>query len=757
MLLATAVGSHALSIGRVRGAAWIGQTLDVTVPVRLEAGEDATALCFDADVFHSDTRVEPRNVRVLTESAPVAGSDAREVTVRVRSSVIVDELVVTIYLKVGCDQKVTRRLVLLADVPTETSSAIAVAPLPVIPLPPSGVPASSASGRNAPARGAAPSGGESAAAAGGSASTATGAARSGATPAPRPPRPARAPRPAAAAAPVVPRAAAPAPAASPSVAPRALPAPAPAAAAAAPAVSAPRARLQLDPAEMPPERDLALRSSGTLGGTPAEDEARRAEAAAIWRSINSQPDDVLRDTQRLQQMEASLNALRTQMQQNQSSMSAMKTQLEQAQTERYSNPFVYILLALLILALGAAGYLWQRLRRSPASRQAADWWRDVDHRNPNTVQIPPVGPIPGITEPPAPRVRNTRSPAPARNTAAGGSALDLDLGFDDDDDDAPSSLITQQEQRTVGNHAPHLPRRMQNDFHSSFGGSGRSMNTEELFDVHQQADFFVSLGQHEQAIGVLMSHIRDNPETSALAYLDLFSIYHQQGREAQYNQLRDEFQSVFNADVPEFAAFNDVGRGLEKYAATLGRIEQLWGSADSITLIEELIFRRPDEAVEGEPFDLEAYKELLLLFAIALEVSEGDDEEFHVSGPAPASAFAVIDDSAPGPLTMPPSLDAPATYPAQPVREASVSLSPLPDFDLSSEPMPMSTPVAQPAAPRATTTDIDFELSDSMVAPLSSLPKPKPPAGSNPVENAIEFELFDPSTEAEIDPTRKKK
>ncbi len=718
MLLATAVGSSALSIGRVRGAAWVGQPLDVTVPVRLEAGEDASSLCFEADVFHSDVRVEPRYVRIISESAP-GTAEGREISVRVRSSVVVDEPVVTVYLKVGCDQKVTRRLVLLAELPTETSSAIAAAPLPTLPVPSMVAPAPApglpvppvAAPRPVPAP----------------APRLADTSPSPSAPVSRPPRPR--PVPAPAAAPAVPAASSDQPkVARPAAAPAPKAAPAP----------APRARLQLDPAEAPPANDGNLRSATQLSGVPEENEQKRAEAAALWRSINAQPEDVLRDSQRMQEMETTLNAIRSQMAQNQASITDLKAQLEKAQNERYANNLVYVLIALLLAALAAAGYFWNRGRRSGGARNA-DWWRDVDMRSPATVQVPPLTQDEGQAtvriHVPAP----APAPTPASKTRSSASAeLDLDLGIEvQEGSDSIIAPLT-----NLPHPSSQLPRRLHTDFHSSFGGSGRSVNTEELFDIHQQVDFFLSLGQHDQAVGVLMGHIRDNPETSALAYLDLFKIYHQQAKREQYNQLREEFHSVFNADVPEFDAFNEESQGLEGYPDTLKRIVELWGSPDVVTLVEELIFRRPDSE-SGDAFDLEAYQELLLLFAVALEVSEHDDDEadFVVSGPD--SAFAVMSSAAP---TVPPSLDDEERVRLKGKgggrpQEATVSLPPLPE-------VPSPDPLG---------VDIDLVLSDSMVAPLESLPKPRPPAAKPPVQksesddNGIDFELFDPSAPSALD------
>jgi hypothetical protein len=147
--------------------------------------------------------------------------------------------------------------------------------------------------------------------------------------------------------------------------------------------------------------------------------------------------------------------------------------------------------------------------------------------------------------------------------------------------------------------------------------------TEELFDVQQQSDFFVSLGEFEQAIGVLRTHISESQEPGALAYLDLFKLYHKLDRRADYEKLRTEFNHQFNAGAPPFDQYSDESRGLETYETAFGRIQALWPQARVLDVIENSIFRDAADP-ESEVFDLEAYREMLLLHAIAKEVIQRD-------------------------------------------------------------------------------------------------------------------------------------
>ena len=134
LLVATGLSSFALTFGRVQGAAWIGQPLNLVVPVQVDPGQTAASLCAQADVFHADSKQDSNRVQVAVD--PSAQPDT--FSVRISSSTLVDEPVVTVYLRTGCDQKNTRRFVLLADFPTEGAAvaprlaAQALAPVPTI-------------------------------------------------------------------------------------------------------------------------------------------------------------------------------------------------------------------------------------------------------------------------------------------------------------------------------------------------------------------------------------------------------------------------------------------------------------------------------------------------------------------------------------------------------------------------------------------------------------------------------------------------
>jgi hypothetical protein len=120
LLAASPPEAQALSLGRLQGSAQIGRPLALTVQIQTDPGEDLSALCLEAEVYHAETRQDPRGVRVQADAAQPA-------MVRISSANGVDEPVVTLLLRAGCAQKTTRRYVLLADPPTDTVAPPALA------------------------------------------------------------------------------------------------------------------------------------------------------------------------------------------------------------------------------------------------------------------------------------------------------------------------------------------------------------------------------------------------------------------------------------------------------------------------------------------------------------------------------------------------------------------------------------------------------------------------------------------------------
>ncbi|HXE21117.1 MAG TPA: hypothetical protein VN617_02155 [Rhodoferax sp.] len=568
-LLFVALSGHALTVGAVHGDAVVGQPLDVSVPVTLDTGDDASSLCVDGDVLYGNTRLDPNRVSMTPKASPSTG----QVMVRIRSTIPVDEPVVTMNLHAGCAAAVTRRYVLLADAPTDI---VAAAPL-----------VSAGPNRSVVGNGEIrsdsnpnPNPNPSLPSAGSGATRTAQRATPGSRRFARPHRvhPARR---------HVAKATASRHAAVPPVRP------------AAEAPTASKAHLQLDPVELSATNPSDLKVSSALQAPPVANDPKRAEAAAVWRTLSAQPQNALQDALRMQALETEMNSLRAQSLKNQASLLALTAQLQRASDRRFSNTIVYVLVALLAAAIGLAMYLALQMRRGSRPARRRSWPAHEDGAaDPENGALGPMGAT--IVSP----LSEQFPQAPPRSDGRFGPAPLAPASPD------PSAAAHAKRPRSG---PPVQPTDL---------STTRAVNAEELFDIQQQADFFVSLGQHEQAIELLKQHIDENAATSPLAYLDLLAIYHRLDLKDDYARLRGDFTRAFNVQVPPFEAFTGTSKGLEAYPAALARIEALWPSIKVLDAIEASIFRRPgaDDGEEGA-FDPEAYRELLLLFSIAREVT----------------------------------------------------------------------------------------------------------------------------------------
>ncbi|WP_119156988.1 hypothetical protein [Caldimonas tepidiphila] len=112
-LLGTSTGGWAIGLGPARLHAVLGQSLEVTVPVRLEDGEQLAPECVEAKVFFGDQRLPAGQVRTRLD-----GSAAGERLLRISTIPGVDEPVVSIVVTTGCSVAVAREFVAFADPPS---------------------------------------------------------------------------------------------------------------------------------------------------------------------------------------------------------------------------------------------------------------------------------------------------------------------------------------------------------------------------------------------------------------------------------------------------------------------------------------------------------------------------------------------------------------------------------------------------------------------------------------------------------------
>lgn len=352
------------------------------------------------------------------------------------------------------------------------------------------------------------------------------------------------------------------------------------------------ARLSLELLDVAIDQAAALKATGQLAAPVAPGSLPRAQAAAEWKALNTPPTpEVAQALQAANDLE--MRQLRELAQRQSDQLARLGHQRDLARD---------ILASLCgAIALGLGVLLWRRTRDA---RLGPSWWED--EREPE--------------RDPVPRARAAPVAAPPR----AGVAEDIDsdwtgLGSAAPAPSLPSTLRAGMNGVPSPTTAPVPPPAA--GFSDSVLGRGRLPSAEELLDVQERANFFIAIGQNDQAIDLLETRLQEHYGTSPFLWLDLLDLCRKLGRPDDYERVRTQFQKAFAARLPVFEAPPAHSEGLERYPRALSRIALLWGTPKVLREIETSLFEAP---VDGAIlFDLEASRELLLLYSLAIELVEG--------------------------------------------------------------------------------------------------------------------------------------
>lgn len=569
-----------MGFGRPVSRAILGEPLRVSVPLRLEAGETLEADCVQVEVHYGESRLSPSQVQVS-----LVGGSSREATVQVRTTTPITEPIVTYELTAGCQAKINRQFVALADPPGMTQPVSPVTPPVIIPLVGHSPASLEGSGSRAGDAASTPPSRETAKR---KAST-TGSTQKksrGVVQAP-------------AVRPVTEADAVASPRTSLSLTPKAAAA----------------ERLVLDPVEADAATRPDLRMSGSLGtvssvgGTdePASPEvqARRAAAAALWQAMNLSPEDIARDRQKLIAQEQMLAQLQLQASQPRTDASNSPAQRAQAAVQREGSWLLYLVGALALVGLGLCVALFMKLRRR--QQEEAAWWQSQMQE--------PQGEAPAAVSPPA-----TPSPAPVvavppQPVKAEPPKSDIERASVHAAAGAPAAAASPRlATKAVTPPAPPATPARQTALEAT-----REVSVEELIDLEQQADFFVVLGQDDAALDLLESHVHA-VSASPLPFLKLLEIYQRLGKRADYERIQAAFNQRFNAHAPAWDADLQHGHELVDYPGVVERLQTLWPVPAKAMEVLEKSLTHPEN--EADTFELPAYRELLFLYAVARDLSE---------------------------------------------------------------------------------------------------------------------------------------
>jgi len=578
---------QAWGFGRAQSSAVLGVPLDFSVALRLDASESPPE-CLAADVSAGDIPVPRSAVFVSLESA--AGGPV----VRVRTTVAIDEPLVTIRLSAGCGSSTSRRFTLFADPPGHLAAPVlaqaealqtAASPPAAAVTSPAAVPAAQALPSPAPA--ASPGQGAPLRTA---STAATGAPLASTAPAAAASSPGRG---AASTRARLPDGAAPLADASAQAAQQGT-------------ARAPRARLQLDPpTSMASTAGAAQGSAVAAALQSAQDAASAARAAASAAQA------------RAAEMQKSIDALRQESQANREAVARLTRALEGAQG---STP------AWLWAALAALGGLnalfFVRMRRQQSGGPATPWWsasaaaaaespgQTLDKTAPGQVTevLTPLGSVTSVETPTLPTVPTL----PVMPMLPPDAAVE--------------TLVSKPEQS-----APPLPEVEAEPDPDTLA----SASMDELLDLQQQADFFSILGQEDAAQKLLAEHLRQTRGDYPLPYLQLMDMCRRRSDEAGFERVRSRFQQRFGITWPDWQEPAQEQRHLEDCPDLLLDVERVWQDPARAMGALEALLRAGDRR---DSLDPTVQADLLFLFTLARDLR---DQPVPAPAPLPLPAAVV--------------------------------------------------------------------------------------------------------------------
>ena len=699
LLVLAAAPAQPMGFGRIVNGTQLGQRLDFSTGVALAPGENLSSECVAAEVSSGENKLQPAQLRVTLERS----KDSPDRSVRVTSTSIIEEPVVTVRVMLGCTSKVSRTFVTFVDPPLLHATNTAPGRQTAMPLPPrndsqvapllASVERASSKplsvGSRAP-RSVRPT----------AQPLPTTATASSEAPQLDPPVPAprqRAERMAAAlAAARTVTSAVPSTASPPAVATRTAQAAVPKRLKPAGFQARSGSRLKLDAA--PPMLAIAPKPAPA---DPVVAAAEMATAIAPTATISPEPAiekltaQLAAERERVQGLEKSQARLVDESKAVRASLLAMQARLKAAEAASGSSNLIDLLAWLaggLTLAVGVLA--WQQVR----ARRAVAWWRQAGSAS----RLALESALPASTDNPA------GEPVPTVIEAPGA----FDMPADEIATPLPAAFVLKPQVYPADDMtrpAPFVMSAHRSIFESSRGvalsdlpkvepappaAPERELSVEELIDLEQQVDFFSVLGQDAAAIEMLRSHVHGAGSLSPLPYLKLLEIHRRLDDAAGYERIRDRFADRFDAPAPEWGTDLQTGRGLADYPTTLARIVATWDTpAPAMRIVDASLFCRGGH---DRPLDLPAYRELLMLCSVARDLAETDDvgnPDREVDLLLPFDAFDAFDPSTESPIT-----HLVATEPSTAVDAGNPATAPL-DLGVSFESIDLPAVHAAPKPP----------------------------------------------------------
>ncbi len=330
-------------------------------------------------------------------------------------------------------------------------------------------------------------------------------------------------------------------------------------------------------------------------------------------------------------------------------ITALRSQLANANRQRADDqatieklngttaPLKWLVVVGMLLLASVLFAAWLAWRLRSAKRQAASAW-DLALANPVTADIG-AAPIAGGVSLVEPTVRKTVSTDFGHHPASAPPQERLTADFNKPflpqsvRNERSAALAEQASRAPMSMSTPALPTVApviaavavptaasiadQRDALQFYPSRVEHLKVEEISDVMQEAEFWMSLNDPQRAIEILEPYGKLELPDSPIPWLYLLDLYRGTDQRLKYIALHDKASRVFNARIPLWDEDGDLsdGRTLEDFPHVVERICTLWETNEILTYLESLIFDKREGIREG--FDLFVYQEIMLLLTMA--------------------------------------------------------------------------------------------------------------------------------------------
>lgn len=137
----------------------------------------------------------------------------------------------------------------------------------------------------------------------------------------------------------------------------------------------------------------------------------------------------------------------------------------------------------------------------------------------------------------------------------------------------------------------------------------------EMDQAIELAEIMLSMGLGHGAVQTLTEQIRNQPKQALRHWLKLLEIYRNNGQQAEFERSAEELRLHFNVRPEDWHPRPGTSQTLENFPHITKRLTELWGTADCLLYMQNLLADNRGGARSGFPQPVA--EELLMLIAVA--------------------------------------------------------------------------------------------------------------------------------------------